>query len=408
LLNLIYNFDFYSNSADYGEKKQFNKIIQKHYWSLLIKLKLDNKLLNRSIEILKSVLLIEQINDFNSKKTIKKILDHIRLQINQYGMHRSMNPCIQAEYLNNLFEIKSIFLFYKIQVPKEIDLQIINMNSVLKNFLHSDGSIALFNGSNNANISSILKIIQLSGDIKTKNLFNVDNGIAILNINKLKIFFDVTKTEDKLINQNMHAGTLSIEISYNKEKIITNCGSVEKRVGKKPEYLRYSAAHSTITINNTNVSELIEKKSYKRAPKNIELIANEDENNFYWEASHDGYKNNFNRIVKRKLTISKKDFYIKGQDTIISTKINKKNDLFNIYFHLTPGCTSLLTNNKESVLIKTKKDNPYIFKSDHKISLGESISIVDGNKIEKTKQILISNYSINQTKTVKWSISKAI
>ena len=59
------------------------------------------------------------------------------------------------------------------------------------------------------------------------------------------------------------------------EKIITNCGSVEKRYGKKPEYLRYSAAHSTLVVDNTNISEL-SKNSYKRIPK--KLLFNHEEN----------------------------------------------------------------------------------------------------------------------------------
>ena len=280
------------------------------------------------------------------------------------------------------------------------------MSSVLKNLLHSDGSIALFNGANNTNILSINKIIHLSKDLRPKNLFNVKNGIAILNFKKLKFFFDVTKFGNKLINQNMHAGTLSFEMSNNNEKIITNCGSIEKRIGKKPEYLRYSAAHSTIILNNTNISELIENKSSKRWPQNIQFIADEDVNHYYWSASHDGYKNNFNKIIKRKINISKKHFNITGEDIIVSTKLSKKNELFNIRFHLTPSCTSLLTNNKESVLIKTKLNNSYIFKSDHKLSLDGSISILSDNKIEKTKQIIISGYTLNPKKIIKWSISQ--
>ena len=74
-------------------------------------------------------------------------------------------------------------------------------------------------------------------------------------------------------------------MSSDKEKIITNCGSVEKRVGKKPEFLRFSAAHSTIILNNTNISELVEKKSYKRIPKMISLNNEEDEDILSWHAS---------------------------------------------------------------------------------------------------------------------------
>ena len=146
-----------------------------------------------------------------------------------------------------------------------------NMSSVLKSLFHKDYTIALFNGSNNANYEQLIKITNLYKDIKPKNLGEEKNGLIVFDHKKMKVFFDVTIPSSKLLSHNLHSGTLSFEMSYDKEKIITNCGSIEKRVGRRPEYLRLSAAHSTIIINNTNISELVEKKSYKRIPKNVIL-----------------------------------------------------------------------------------------------------------------------------------------
>ena len=168
-----------------------------------------------------------------------------------------MNPCLHTEFINHLYEIKNMCLFFKVALPEEIEYQIINMSSVLKNLFHKDGRIALFNGSNNANLASINKINKLINDVKPKNLVKINNGLAIYENNELKVFFDAIKPNNKLLSQNLHAGTLGFEMSSDKEKIITNCGAIEKRVGKKPEFLRFSAAHSTIILNNTNISELV-------------------------------------------------------------------------------------------------------------------------------------------------------
>ena len=56
-----------------------------------------------------------------------------------------------------------------------------------------------------------------------------------------------------MISSNLSAGTLSIEISGFNEKIFTNCGA--SGFGKI-EYLKYSAAHSAIILQNTNISEI--------------------------------------------------------------------------------------------------------------------------------------------------------
>lgn len=405
LINLIYYYDFFASSANIKEKFKINFIIYCHYIFLNFLVLFDNKATSNSIEINKAILLFQSIHDLTSSDTIKRIKNKIRTNINQSGMHYSMNPDFHADFLNHLVEIKNICLFFKINVPKEISFQIINMTSVLKNFFHKDNSFALFNGSSNNNIDDIKKIILLIGDIKTKNLINNKNGIAIYDNGQLKIFFDVVKPENKLINYNLHASTLSFELSFKNEKIVTNCGTIEKRNFKQPDYLRYSAAHSTIILNNTNISELVEKKSYKRIPSNIIFNFKELKNNINWEASHDGYTKNYKKIVKRNLLIAKKDCEVVGQDQIISSRLSDKKINYSIRFHLTPICKALLTRGMKSVIIKTEKNNSFIFKSDSTINLEESIYIESGKRIIKTFQIVISGSTNDKKKIINWSLS---
>ena len=406
LLNLIYNFDYYAVTATKEEKNLLKIIKYKNYLLLNFKVFFVKNKKEIPIEIFKALLLLHSINNIKTDKIIQKINEQINFQVNEVGMHKSINPCLQAEFINELYEIKSICLNFKIKIPTIIEYQIMNMSAVLKNLFHKDGTLALFNGSNNANYEQLIKINNLYKDLNPKNLSEIKNGLAVFETKKLKVLLDLTKPSNKLLSHNLHAGTLSFEMSCNKEKIITNCGSIEKRTGRKPEYLRLSAAHSTIIINNTNISELVEKKSYKRIPQNISFNKKEDEKKIYWESSHDGYKDNFKKIVKRKLIISKKTPHIVGQDSIISINLKNDNILYNIRFHLTPTCSCLLTNNKRSVLIKTELNNSWIFKSKSKLSLEDSICSFDGKKINKTKQIVICGLTSSSKNTEHWSISK--
>jgi len=406
LINLIYNYDFYAISSTNNEKILFRKIILAHFiiLDLLNRFRISKK--NISIEMIKILLLFKLIHKKNINDIIYLLKEQMRTQIDKNGFHKSNNPSYQAEFINNLHEIKNIFLFFEIKVPDSIQYQIYNMTSVLGNLIHKDNSIALFNGSNSANYNNIVKIINLSKDIKLKNLENIKNGIAVYSNNKFKIFFDVVKPSNKEINQNLHASTLSFELSYDNEKIITNCGSIEKRFVKRPDYFRYSAAHSTIVVANTNISELVEKKSYKRIPRNIIFENSENEDSLIWTGSHDGYIKNFNKIIKRKIKIYKKFNKIEGEDTIITTKLHNKKILYNVRFHLTPNCSCLLTNNNKNVLIKTQGGQSWIFTSKTNLTLEDSIYIKDGKKIEQTKQIVISNYSDASKQKQFWSITK--
>ena len=404
LTNLIYYYDFYAISSDEKEKKLFYELILKHYLMLEAARKFD-KIEEISIEVIKILILMRII--FN--KNLNKILSELKTQLFKFidtnGYHRGYNPSYQAEFINQLHEIKNILLYFNMNVYKEIYNQLDNMTSAFNNFFHKDGSIAFFNGSNNANDLKYKQIESLISDITPKKLDKIENGICIYSDKHKKVFFDIVAPTNKEINKNLHSGTLSLEMSSFGEKIITNCGSVEKRYGKKPEYLRYSAAHSTLIVDNTNISEL-SKNSYKRIPKKLSFSHEENDEEVNWIASHDGYKENFNRIIKRKLKIFKRKNFIIGEDSIILSKFNSKKIQYSIRFHLTPICSCLLSNNKKTVFIKTQKNQSWVFNAKSAINLEDSIYIKDGKTIEKTKQIVISNYADTSKIIEKWSLEK--
>jgi uncharacterized heparinase superfamily protein len=403
-INLIYFYDFYSQALSKKELIEIHGIINSHL--IFIKIYLKNINYEKlSLGLVKSGLISSLLSKENIDTLNKKIILFLNFCIDKRGFHKSYNPSVQAEMINALYEIKNIYLYFKKPVAKEIEFQLINLTSVLNNLFHKDGSIALFNGANNHNNELFIKIMNQSFDIRTKELIDIKNGIAIYNDKNKKLFFDAVKPTSTTINENLHASTLSFEFSAKKEKIITNCGSLEKRAEKNPEYLRYSAAHSTIILNNTNISELIDKSSYKRIPHNIVYSKEENFEKIIMGCSHDGYLKNFGKIVKRKIYISKTKDKITGKDSILSIKTNPKPISFDIRFHLTPNCRCVLTNNKKTVLIKTESNNSWIFKFKNIVRIEESIYINNGKKIEQNKQIVISGLIKDLKHTEEWSLT---
>ena len=405
IANLIYHFDFFGTTGSISDKTLINQLIINHYLFLKRHLDIPNKISGGSIDIKKAILLFESIHNLKTHLIIKQILISIDEDISPLGMHLSMNPQKQAIYINDLIEIKNIILFFQNKLPKEIEFTIIKMIRVLKSLIHKDGSLAYFNGANNFYIKNINKIIILEKDLKVKNLNRNKNGLSVFENKNIKIIFDTVLPANKLINYGLHASTLAFELSIGKEKIIANCGSANFKNRKKPDYLRYSAAHSTIILNNTNISELIEKKSYKRIPSKINFDFREDDNNIIWESSHNGYEKNLKKIIKRKLIIDKNKTLVSGYDDFISLSNSENKVSFTIRFHLTPLCKALITRSKMSAIIKTKESS-YLFNSNCNLNLEESIYITDLNKVVKTNQIVIAGFVDNFKKTVNWSLAK--
>ena len=113
----------------------------------------------------------------------------------------------------------------------------------------------------------------------------------------------------------------------------------------------------------------------------------------------------FNKILKRKLVIFKNKNKINGEDTLISYKEIRDRFFFHIRFHLAEEMVFNFTNNKKNIILKTKNENIWLFKSDTELIVEDSI-LVDNNLTKPIKQIVIKGI-LNENKTVKkWSLEK--
>ncbi len=403
LINIIYNYDFICSILDEKDIKFLDYILNFHIKRIIFDLKRKDKENISSFEVL-ALLLIETRKDILNKNIIKKIEDIIFFQIDENSMHKSYNLLEHTKFLNNLIEIRNIFLFYDLEIPNVINRNILAMTSILKNYLHDDLSLPLFNGCNNNHNKSLQKIYEKEQFLVKKDFENFKNGIAVYKDSQKTLFFDAVQPTRHMFQKDLSAGTLSVEFSAEGEKIITNCGGTEI-LGKNPGYLKYSAAHSTIIINNTNISEINEDNINKQFPKKVFFESQKDSDENFLSASHNGYQKNYRKICKRNLFINLKKGLIKGEDTIISTKSNVDKIVFHIRFHLMPQISTTITESKKNLIVRTKKNKMWLFKSDKEIMVEKSIYVENDRAIE-TSQIVIGGITSSLRDKIKWSLEK--
>tara|TARA_B100000989_G_scaffold145432_1_gene108403 strand:+ start:363 stop:1895 length:1533 start_codon:yes stop_codon:yes gene_type:complete len=403
LINIIYNYDFITSSSNENEIRTLKKIILVHTYRVLNDFRYKDISEITSYDIIANTLsnLILGKNLNTQANYIDIIVDK---QVDKLGMHKTYNILEHAKFLNNLYELKNIFLYKKITVTKKFKQMILKMTSILNEYFHTDGTIPLFNGANN-NYTKIIQESLNTDDYLVKRTFSsVDSGIAFFSDKNKKLFFDVVQPNKEKISKNLNASTLSFEFSSMGEKIITNCGASEG-YGKNPEYLRYSAAHSTIILQNTNISEIREKSPHIKYPQSVTFESNSSLGYKTYEGSHNGYDNKFNKVIKRKLTISENENKLFGEDSILSIKDKGDKIVYHIRFHLGAGFIFNFTNNKKNIILRSSLKNMWLFKSDSELVVEESI-IVDKNITLPTKQIVIRGVS-NRNKIIrKWSLEK--
>ena len=174
---------------------------------------------------------------------------------------------------------------------------------------------------------------------------------------------------------------------------------------KKSSISKYSAAHSTIILDNTNVSEIKESDFNKNFIKKVNFEIKDQDKLFIFSGTHNGYLTNYKKICKRTLSISKKRELVRGEDTIISTQSMIKKNVFHIRFHLMPEISTTITENKKNVIIKTKKNNIWMFRSNKEMLIEKSIFVRD-DIANETKQIVISGITSTLNTKVEWSLEK--
>jgi len=402
-INLLYNYDFICSISYKKEIAQINKILNFHIKRIIFEVGLK-KIDNTSLSEILALVLIECCKNSLNSKTIRKIDYLISIQIDENSVHRSYNILEHAKFLNNLIEIRNIFLFFKIETSHTFKKNILAMTSVLKTYQHSDVSLPLFNGCNNNYNKIIENIFEKEEFVKTKTFTNFKNGIVVYKDLKKVLFFDVVQPSNLGFHKELGAGSLGIEMSAYGEKIITNCGGSEIS-GKKPTYLKYSAAHSTIILNNTNVSEVKENGLSTNYIKKVNFESKKDENLLILSGTHNGYLTKYKKICKRILFINRKKELLSGEDTIISTKSIIEKNVYHIRFHLMPEISTTLTENKKNIIIKTKKNNIWIFKSNKEVIIEKSI-FVRNDIANETTQIVISGVTSSLNTKIQWSLEK--
>ncbi len=403
LINLLYNYEYINSSSKISDKKKLDSIIYFHIQRVMLDFK--NKKINQltSFDIIAYLL-----SCFITKKINENKIDYIKFiiesQVDKLGMHKSYNILEHAKFINNLNEAKNILLFFKSNKNYVFDEIVLKMTSILNEYFHYDGTIPLFNGSNNIYTRNIYNSLNKERYLKKREFLNIDNGIAFYSDKNKKVFFDIVQPNKDMISSNLSAGTLSIEISGFNEKIFTNCGASES-FGKNPEYLKYSAAHSTIILQNTNISEIKEGNPHIRFPQSVSFRKEKSSEREIFEGSHNGYLKKFDKIIKRKLIMGKNTNVIKGEDSIISSKDNKNRLIYHIRFHLADDMVLNFTNNKKNLILKTKLKNIWLFKCDSELIIEDSI-LVDNNITKLTKQIVIKGILSNRKTIKKWSLEK--
>ena len=120
---------------------------------------------------------------------------------------------------------------------------------------HGDGGLALFNGSKEENGTLIDLVLTQAGRGGRGPSSLTEGGFHRMQAGRSVLIVDCGPPPPPGVDRFAHAGTLSMELSVGRDRLIVNCGAFPAGPPRMARRRRATAAHSTLVIADTNSSE---------------------------------------------------------------------------------------------------------------------------------------------------------
>lgn len=334
-------------------------------------------------------------------------------QIQPDGSHISRNPRAALELLLDLLPLRQTYVNLGHDVPKRLIAGIDRMYPALRFFRHQDGDLALFNGATSTlanELMSVLRYDETAGQpfkalpqgryqrlSAAQTLIIVDTGLPVSN--------DLSRTA--------HAGCLSFEMSSGKHRIVINAGSPKFAGNRYVQMARATAAHSTVTLNDT--SSMSFSRSDLLGPVVVSGIRNVDVQRMETDdgrdcvkASHDGYLQAFGVHHERELTLNAAGTILTGRDRLHPPEgknMQAGDNRASARFHIHPSI-SMKQSDADSVTLKAPDGETWVFSSPgNEVLLAEDVFFADASGVRSSEQIEVV-FSLSEKPEIRWFLSR--
>ena len=296
----------------------------------------------------------------------------IARQILPDGGHISRNPSRHLASLMDLLILKTNLLNQGRPASESLSGAIDRMFPMLRFFRHGDGRLALFNGAveeNSENAKAALHYDDIGG---RPFAFAPHSGYQRLAAKNCLLLMDVGAPPPQNYGRDAHAGCLSLEMSLGKQRFIVNCGAAIAQNDAWRKASQATAAHSTLTLQNTSSARKIKHRLFSKGLDGISQVdshRNENHHGVWLDAGHDGYMRQFGLIHRRRLFLNQKGTQFYGED-VLQPAIGQKNQKladraqkFAIRFHFHPDIRCGLTHNDTMLIARLPNGEAWRFKA---------------------------------------------
>ncbi|MFI5023705.1 MAG: heparinase II/III family protein [Alphaproteobacteria bacterium] len=340
-------------------------------------------------------------------KPVARFLDELERQVLPDGGHYQRSPAVHLAVLDMLVRLRATLVAGRHAVPPGLQAAIDRAAPMLRFFRHGDGRLALFNHTaeeSEAAIDAVLKRADAPGKPPASA---PHTGFQRLEAGVSLAIMDSGPPPPPESEAYAHAGTLSFELSYGKERVIVNCGARPYATGDWLTAQRASAAHSTLVLADTNSSDFLTSGHIGRRPRHVLARREEADGAVLVDASHDGYEPPFGVLHRRRLYLAADGDDLRGEDRLARIRVSHAPLAFAVRFHLHPDVQASLMQDGKSALLRTASRTGFRLDAvGGRLVIAESIYLGAASGARRSEQIVIESTLAGKEAVVKWSLKR--
>jgi uncharacterized heparinase superfamily protein len=353
------------------------------------------------------------------RNAAKRLAEELDRQILPDGGHISRNPGALIELLVDLLPLRQLFTARNVTPPNALLNAIDRMMPMLRFFRHGDGNFALFNGMG-PTATDLLTTILAYDDARGTPVANAPHsGYQRIEANGTMVLMDTGSPPPIEVSTEAHAGCLSFELSSRQNRIVVNCGLPATSRESWRQVARATAAHSTVTFNDTSSCRFLESEPIKHmlngtaiisGPRHVPVERGEHDGAVVLHASHDGYAASFDAIHRRTVMLSADGRRLDGEDVFTSelgNAISASRDEFAIRFHLHPSVkANRLSDAHGAMIVMTNKEVWTFSAYEDQIDLEESVYLAGNDGPRRAVQLVVYGRA-RDVMRVQWTFAQS-
>jgi uncharacterized heparinase superfamily protein len=325
----------------------------------------------------------------------------------------SRTPYEQVLLVDRLGLLRSAYFAAKHTPPESFETAAAAALSALHGVILGDGGLSSWEGGNAGDPARLSAIAEGCG-IRARALRQPRGwGFHRLSALGTIVVMDAAPPPPPKAAPSGCASTLAFELSDGPQRLIVNCGGPGSGPLQMPEELvsalRTTAAHSALTVADTNSTAILADGSLGKGVTDILIDRTEDNDSSRIEASHDGYARSFGLIHRRTLTLGNDGKELRGTDELAPKGRRRKDGTpFAVRFHLAHGIEPTITADGMGAILRSPGAPPWNFRSrGAAIGVEESL-MVDGRGIpHRTMQLVINGEAAASGAEVHWQFRRS-